>query len=293
MSETTKAETGTDANELAEETVPAEELAVENELLREQNRRLREEYLESQQQTYRQSAAALLIVGLIAVGAGVVFPTTRNVFIALGGTGIFAGILTYALTPERFIAETVSEGIYEAVTTDRTAMLDELSIEGSELYLPGGSPTLYMPATDEHDPADPPDLPADVSSLFVVSDDGTPGVALSPTGGPLFSAVNRSLTGELGETPTTLAAQLTDGVVDGFDLADGVETDVDPTGGRMTVELSGVAYGRVDRLDHPVCSLFAVGLAQGLDTPVRIEIEETEPPLVTYRWDQDTGGADE
>lgn len=288
MSEIPEEDVADTSTESSQDVLPAEELAVENELLREQNRQLRNEYLRSQQQTYRRSAAALITVGLIAVGAGVVFPTTQTVFVALGGTGIFAGVLTYALTPERFIPETVSEGVYEAATADRTEMLEELGINGSELYLPGESPTLYLSATREADATSPPDPPADLSSLFVVTDDGVPGVALTPTGGPLFAAFTRSLTGELGETPATLAAQLTDGVVEGFGLADGVETDVDPTGGRLTVELSGVAYGQIDRLDHPVCSLFAVGLADGLDTPVRIEIEGTEPPIVTYRWNQDT-----
>lgn len=290
LSDTTETEQH-DGTETTGAPPDTERVAVENELLREQNHRLREEYLRSQQQTYRQSAAGLVLVGLAAVGAGVVFPAVQTVLFALGGTGIFGGILTYALTPERFIAETVSEGIYEAMTTDRTGLLDELGIEGQELYIPAESPTLYIPAvTADRQPPAQLEPPEELSSMFVMSDNGTPGVALTPTGGPLFAAFRRSLSGPLAETPAPLTAQLVDGLVEGFGLVDGVETDVDPTGGRVTVELVGVAYGSVDQLDHPVCSMLAVGLAVGLDTPVWIEIDQTDPPLVTYRWEQ-TGTA--
>jgi len=96
------------------DTDSREELTVQIELLRERNRQLREEYLRSQQQTYRHSALGLLGVGLIGLAAGAVFVEARTVLIALGATGVFAGVLTYFLTPERFIAASVSGGVYEA-----------------------------------------------------------------------------------------------------------------------------------------------------------------------------------
>lgn len=284
VSDTNRTDTD-EANHSA--TEKPEELAVENELLREQNRRLREEYLRSQQQTYRQSALGLLVVGLIAVGAGIVFPATRTVLIALGGTGVFASILTYTLTPERFLAENVSEGVYTALVEDRTSLLTELAIQGEGVYVPAERPQLYIPAEPSGRQTELPQLPEELSALFVATDDGTPGVALTPTGRPLFVEFERSLTGSLAEAPAPLMAQLTDGLVEGFGLVDGVETDVDATGGRVTVELTGVAYGAVDQIDHPVCSLLATGLAVGLDKPIRVEVEQTEPALVTYRWDQD------
>jgi len=56
----------------------------------------------------------------------------------------------------------------------------------------------------------------------------------------------------------------------------GVDTSVDD-GGRVTVEFTGLAYGRIDRIDHPVCSLVATGLAVGLDAPIRVEVDKTDP----------------
>lgn len=274
------------AAELSDEQSPSrDELTVQVELLRERNRRLREEYLQSQQQTYQRSAIGLFIVGIVGLLAGVLFPSTRTVLVALGGTGIFAAILTYTLTPERFIAESVSSGVYEALVADRTALLDELGISGTPVYVPGESPRLYIPSTDAADSGDFPSVPDDLSSLFVVTN-GTPGITLAPTGGPLFSELERSLSGSAATTPEPLVAQLTDGLVEDFELVDAIDTDVDPEGGRVTVEFTGVAYGNVDRIDHPVVSLVATGLAVGLDTAVLFDVEDTSPPLITYRWEK-------
>lgn len=268
------------------DTYSHEELTVQIELLRERNRQLREEYLRSQQQTYRRSALGLLGVGLIGLIAGVVFTDARTVLIALGGTGVFAGILTYFLTPERFIAASVSGSVYDALATDREAMLDELGLSGSPVYVPAETPRVYIPETD---PADAAELslpaPDELTHLFVTDRDGNPGVAMTPTGGPLLEEFTRALTTPLASTPQSLADQLADGLIESFELADGIDTSVDDAGGRVTVEFIGLAYGRIDRIDHPVCSLVATGLAVGLDTPVRVEIDDTDPPLVTYRWD--------
>ncbi|WP_088901924.1 hypothetical protein [Halorubrum lacusprofundi] len=274
------------------DTDSREELTVQIELLRERNRQLREEYLRSQQQTYRHSALGLLGVGLIGLAAGAVFVEARTVLIALGATGVFAGVLTYFLTPERFIAASVSGGVYEALATDREAMLDELGLSGSPVYVPADTPRVYVPETDPVDATDL-SLPAsdELTHLFVTDRDGNPGVAMAPTGGPLLEEFTRALTTPLASTPQPLADQLADGLVESFELADGVDTSVDD-GGRVTVEFTGLAYGRIDRIDHPVCSLVATGLAVGLDAPIRVEVDKTDPPLVTYRWDPSSRQAD-
>lgn len=263
-----------------------EELTVQLELLRERNRQLREEYLRSQQQRYRRSAAGLTVVGLLGIVAGVVFADARTVLFALGGTGVFGGILTYTLTPERFIAATVSGSVFDALAADRDAMLDELGLAASPVYIPEDTPRLYVAATDPPELTDQP-LPAseELTNLFVTDPDENPGVALTPTGGPLLTEFQQSLTTPLATTPAALVDQLTEGLIESFELADGVDTSVDAAGGRVTVELDGLAYGRVDRIDHPVCSFIATGLAVGLNTPVRMTVDETAPPLVTYRWD--------
>lgn len=267
-----------------------EELTVQLELLREQNQRLRDEYRRAQQQTYRRSALGLLGVGLIAILGGIVFPTSQQVLFALGGTGVFAGVLTYYLTPERFITATVSEGVYDATTADREAIIDELELTGTPVYVPAAEPRVYLSEapTQETNDESLPEQDA-LSEFFVTTGSGAPGVAMTPTGKPLFEEFNQSVSGSLGSTPQVLLTQLTDGLVEDLELVDGVDTSVNAKEGRATLEFTEVTYGDLERFDHPVNSFIATGLAVGLERPVRIEITQTDPPVVTYRWETTTG----
>jgi hypothetical protein len=263
-----------------------EELTVQLELLREQNQRLRDEYRRAQQQTYRRSALGLLGVGLVAILGGIVLPTSQQVLFALGGTGVFAGVLTYYLTPERFITATVSEGVYDATTADREAVLDELGLTGTPVYMPAAEPRVYLSEAETQATSDEslPE-PDALSEFFVTTGSGAPGVAMTPTGKPLFEEFNQSVSGSLGSTPQALVAQLTDGLVEDFELADGVDASVNGKEGRVTLEFTEVTYGDPERFDHPVNSFVATGLAVGLEKPVRIEITQADPPVVTYRWE--------
>ena len=275
------------------ESYTREELTVQLELLREQNERLREEYRRSQQQTYRRSAGGLFGVGLLAVLGGFVFPESQTVLFALGGTGLFAGVVTYFLTPERFIAANVSEQVFEAATADREAILDELGLTGTPVYMPTAEPRLYVPEADRRDPQAQPLPDADaLSQFFVTPDNADPGVAMTPTGKPLFDAFNRSLSTPLASTPHSLTPQLIDGLVETFELADGVDDSIDADGGRVTLEFASLAYGSPTQIDHPVCSFVATGLAVGLDTPIRVDVSQTDPPVVTYRWERTDDNAE-
>lgn len=256
-----------------------EELAAQVELLQERNRRLREEYLRSRQRTYRRSTAGLAILGVVGVAGALAFPDSRAVLFALGGTGLFAALLTYVLTPERFVAASVSSAVYEALAADREAIVDELGLEGEPRYVSGDDPRLYVPVSDDSDT-----VPAPLDRFFVTGDGSERGVAMSPTGEPLLAELRRSLTSELSSSPPLLADQLADGIVESFELADGAEASVDTADGRATVELAGVAYGPGDRLDHPVPSLLGTGFAVGLDTTVTVDVDDADPLIVTCRW---------
>lgn len=273
-----------------------EELTVQLELLREQNQRLREEYRRAQQQTYRRSAIGLIGVGILAVIGGLILSESQQVLFALGATGLFAGILTYYLTPERFIAATVSEGVFDAATSDREAAIGELGLTGTPVYIPATEPRVYVPDHDTQAFADQPlpDTEA-LSEFFVTTEEATHGVALTPTGEPLFEEFTQSLTTPLATTAEELTAQLVDGLVEDFELVDGVDDSIDADGGRVTLELSGLTYGAPTRFDHPVNSFVATGLAVGLASPVRVDVSQTDPPVVTYRWDTtpDSESADE
>ncbi|WP_254822960.1 hypothetical protein [Haloglomus halophilum] len=250
-------------------------LAAQLDLLQEENRRLRREYARARQQSYRRTALGLALVGVVAAGAGVLFPGARTVLFALGATGIFGALLTYYLTPERFISVSVGEAVYGTLATNGTALRDDLGL-GDPIYVPrGASDDVRLFASQADGGGGDPELPAGAALEpgFVITDT-TRGLALVPTGDALFDEFERSLTGPLADAPSALAEQLADGLVEQFELVDGA--DVDASHERVTVGISGSAYGDVGRFDHPVASFLAAGFARGFEVPTAAEVTEAD-----------------
>jgi hypothetical protein len=277
------------------ETPPAE-LAAQVELLEAENQRLRAAYAQTQRSTYRRTAVGLAVIGVVAALAGVAFPTNGPVLFSLAGIGGFAALLTYYLTPERFVAATVSEAVYTAHADNGAALVGDLGLSEKRLYVPLADPTrtatLYLPQT-EGGPV-PPE--ADLDATFVAGEDGERGVSLRPTGGALFREFERSLAGPLAEDPGPLADQLADGLAAGFELADGVDSDVAADGSRCVFGIDGSTLGTVERFDHPIPSFLAVGFAVGLDRPVELEVtlgDDRVDARVTCSWEGPVVSEDE
>lgn len=260
--------------------------AIEFERVVEENRRLRREYARARRSGYRRTAVALVAVGALATLGGLLFPATRAVLFALGATGLFAGILTYYLTPERFLAASAAAAVYRALAEDGAAIEAELGLHGERVYVPRpGDVRLFVPQSANYR------LPADeaLSAVFVVGeDDRERGISHAPTGGPLFREFEAALSGPLADDPATLAAQLTDGLVEGLELAGRADPEVDADGNRLTVGITDSALGPVDRFDHPIASVLGVGLALGLASPVTVDVTPAEDDrydwLVTASW---------
>lgn len=269
------------------------DLAAQVELLAAENRRLREQYVASHRAADRRTALGLLAVGAIAVGGGLALPDARTVLFALGGTGAFGAVLTYYLAPERFVAADTGERAYAATAATGAELAAELGLRDDRVYAPARPPDasfapvrLFVPQRADYVVPDADDL----DSLFVVGDSGrTRGVALPPTGGPLFREFEAAMTDEPADRPAELATQLADALAEGFDLLESAAADADPDGGRVAVEVAGSAFGAVDRFDHPVASLFGVGLADQLGVPVTVAVSSVEDGPADYvvacEWD--------
>jgi hypothetical protein len=158
------------------------------------------------------------------------------------------------------------------------------------LYVPHERETarLFIPQHTAYD------LPSDeaLTSTFVVTDnDRERGLALTPTGRTLFDEFDRTLSGPLGSTPTEVSTQLTDALVNVFELVDTATADVDREDGRVTIAVTNSAYEMDEGIDHPVASFLAVGLAVGLETPIGTEVavEPNDEADVAFRvmcrWD--------
>lgn len=250
-------------------------------VLEAENRQLREEYTRARQAVYRRLAIGLFGVGLVGLVGGIGFPDARAVLFALGGTGIFAGVLTAVLTPERFVTARVGARVFQALRADRDAIVSELGLGGDPVYLPAdGEVRMFIPRYDE---TAVPEATA-VEDVFVVPtepDEG--GVAFHPTGEPLFAELTATQTQPIDPTPAAVATVTADALVELFELADGVEYDVDTATDRITFEIAGAGLGDPAAIDHPLSSFLAVGLAKTLDTTVRVEVRE-DPLTITCRY---------
>lgn len=267
-----------------------ERTAARAELLAEENNRLRNEYARARQSRYRRTAIGLGAIGVLGLIAGAVFPSSREVLLALGATGLFGGLLTYYLTPGQFVAASVGERVYAAWAANGTAITSELGLREEQVYLPDpGQETarLYIPLHAAFN------SPQDRQGPIVL-EEGEQGLVLLPTGATLFEEFRHALAGDLATSARPLATQLCDGLVEQFELADRADPDVDAADGRITVAISDSAFGAVDRFDHPIGSFVAVGLAVGLDRTVRLEVEpgdERADWLVTCRFEVDDADA--
>lgn len=256
------------------------------ELLAEENRRLRAQYARAMRTQYRQTAVGLAAIAAAAFVTGLVFPEGRQVFFAFGFTGLFGSVLTLYLTPTSVVTADVGERIYRALATNEKAIATQLGVDNPPVYIPGSETVarLYIPRRSEYDLPNPDEGP-------LVVDDASRGLLLEATGSYLFDEFRQSLSGELATAPGPLAAQLTDGLVEQFEIAEAAEVDLDQQSERVTVRLSGSTFGDVDHFDHPIPSFLATGLVAGLEQPVTVEVQPTAEYadwLVTCRWNLET-----
>ncbi|WP_254272343.1 hypothetical protein [Haloarcula marina] len=256
------------------------------ELLEEENERLRSEYTRARQSQYQRTAIGLGALGLVAALGGLLVPTGQTVLFALGGTGAFLSVLTYYLTPERFLPASLSRSVYEALASNESALSTELGLRRDRVYVPTESVgvRLFVPKHAEYTIPDDDAL----RDVFVVTDDDSPrGISLAPTGAGLADEFDRGMT-TTAAAPRDIATQAGDALVEQFELVDSATSDADPTGGRITVVVDESAYGAVDQFDHPVASFLASVTARRLEQPVTAKTEPADDERryrITLTWD--------
>ncbi|WP_331234077.1 hypothetical protein [Natronorarus salvus] len=256
-------------------------------LLEAENERLRERLADSRRARHRKAALSLATMGAGAIGSAILFPVARDVLLALGGTGLFAAVLIIYLTPERFVSAAVGERIFEALESDRSAIISELELREQQVYLPIEMESrrgvrLFVPQYREYErPSDD-----ELGAFFVTpSNELARGVAFEPTGYALYDELRRTVRGGFTDDVPVLATQVADGIAESLELVETATADVEE--GRVSVAVTNSAYGPVDRLDHPVASVVGVTLAAELGTPVTMDVTSTTDAdyLITGRWE--------
>ena len=264
-------------------------LEAELEVLREENRRLRDSYAHAKRTTFRRTAMGFLVVGGLSLVAAFLFPALRTIFIAFAGTGAFAGIVTFYLTPERFVSASVSETVFDTLTAVEQHLVRELELQTETVYVPTASrpetnARLFVPQHVEYAVPDPEQL----GELFVTSGvEAEQGISLPPTGDRLYTEFEETISDKFGDTPNTIATRLAAALSEQFELVDETTTEIDAENRSASIALDNPAFGDIHRLDHPVVSLLAVGFATGLDRPVTVETREDGrfSGVVTVSWD--------
>lgn len=275
----------TTANEPDLETDPVT-LRAQRDLLREENERLRTEFERLRQSQYRRVAAGLAGVGTVALLGAVVYPAIRQVLLVLAAIGGFGAVLTYYLTPGRFVSASVGREVYQTYAENLTAMRGELGLTDTRVYYPQPQPTvsrLYIPQQEEYTlPA-----PEAAESTFIIGDDAsTRGVMLTPTGVELYTEFRNTVTGEPAPEPGPLVTQVGEALVEAFEIADAVVTDTNSGAGRVTAEVTGDVFAGEYRTDTPVVSTLGVALADVTDRPVTVETApDGDTYTVSYYWD--------
>lgn len=243
-----------------------EELAARVELLREENRRLRAESARARRSRYRRTALGLAGVGLLAAAGGAALPGSRETLFVLAATGLFGAVLTYYLSPERFVAAAVGEAAARTHADGLAAVSADVGLSDERVYVPGpeGRVRLFVPQRSSFS------VPSDPSPGFLV--DGDPaerGLVVDATGEALFGEFERALDGPLGDDPPAVADRIAEGL-EGFELLDRTTPETD--GRTLRLGVAGSALGPVDGFDHPVASFAATGLARALAEPVSVRV---------------------
>ncbi|WP_262180189.1 hypothetical protein [Haloarcula laminariae] len=268
-------------------------LKTQLELLEEENDRLRTEYARARQSQYRRTALALGGLGVVSALGGLLFPAAQTVLFALAGTGVFLAVLTHYLTPEQFLPASLGRTIYSALAANEAAMVAELGLRDDRVYVPTDDGVrLFVP---QHQEYVVPDAGA-LADVFVVTSDTDPrGLSLEPTGDGLADEFERAVTGSPGADADSIATQASDALVEQFELVESATTDVNSSGGRLTVAVTGSVYGDITRFDHPASSFLASVTARQLDTSVTAESETTgedDTCRITLTWDPAEENAD-
>lgn len=280
--------TATDAA-TAQAREPVEELQGRIELLQAENQRLRQEYVRARQSQYQRTAVGLLIVGAIGIAGGILFPNAQSVLLALGGSAVIAGILTYYLTPEDFVTLSVGDALTTTLQNSYEAIQAELNLAGDPVYVPLADSTtaearLFLPQHREYTLPSPDAL----RDVFVVPDaPDERGLALHPTGSELLAEFQQATaTNTLpADDPEQVFAALADGLVEQFEFADQISTTLEADT-RCVIAVTGSASDGVHRLDHPLTSFLGVGAAVHLQQPARMDVRETDGRkyIIECRW---------
>ncbi|GAA0546085.1 hypothetical protein ABNG02_16375 [Halorubrum ejinorense] len=244
-------------------------------VLKAENERLRTDYARARAVTYRETALALAVIGLVAVLGGVALPDVRAVLFVTGAIGLFGGTMTWYLTPERVVPISVSESVYDGAMTTLTDLKSELGLQPVTVYVPVGDQTRgFIPRDSSFE------TPESLSHVFPDDASGSEGITFTPTGQQMTREVDEIRTTQAPETTLGAVEQVADSLVEHFEVADQITVEKSTVAREVIISVDEPAFGPLSRLDHPIVSALACAAAQSVNSPVTVDsIEDTKVTL--------------
>lgn len=258
-----------------------------------ENQRLHAEHARLRNASYRRPALALAGIGILALAFAALIPSQRTVLISLGGTGLFAGIVTYYLTPGTFVSAEMGEQLQATVAENRARLVEQLGLSWQRVYVPSDGPNAAMLFIPQYPFYEIPPQDALSQPLVTTGDKRMRGLSLIPMGDSLYRELERGTADVSGETAAGLVSLLDEAITETFELADHLTADLDVEDGRITFTVRETVWGDVGQIDHPVASLLAVSLAAGLDVPIELSVEQLDErgadARLVLEWDETLG----
>jgi hypothetical protein len=247
--------------------------------LEKENRELRRKLWKLKRRPSRASGFGLSFAGFAALASSILYESNILAFIGLGLT--FWGILLLYARPAHYVRGQILESEIRTHYLSLRRLLDHLGYEGQPVYLPprrleemkGGSIFIGAERGKEMDDAPISDLSE--MELFTLRPRGVqvvpPGLSLANL---LEEEMGRNFSGmDLGYIFQNLPAV----IIEGFELADGVEIEEDGDGVRVKIMNSIFEFlyreGMDDRLEGigcPLVSSIALALTRSTGKPVTV-----------------------
>lgn len=248
--------------------------------LRTENASLSRDYARARKSSYRQVALWLIAIGVAAVLGGIALPRVQAALFSIGSIGLFGGVLTWYLTPERVVPIDVSESVYDATAATLTQIRDELGLQHQTVYVPAdGRVRGFVPRYRTFE------LPENTSIPFVNVADASRGIMFTPTGQRLVDEFERIQTTQTSWDAATAVEQLGATLAAHFEIVDTVTVTTDSNSAQLTVSVENAAFGSVSRIDHPVVSTLACGVVRAVGDPVTVKAIDDATVVFTPRRD--------
>lgn len=206
-----------------------------------------------------------LVVRFELGGIGLPVPPTEptlRVLTALAATLTVGGVLNHVLVQGRDLPLSVTESTVTAAADTVETLVAARDLPDERVYVPSTGdrgPQLVVPVSDE-------DVLA--AAGRTVDDADTDGVAVTPSAAGLVARFDGQGVDAVADSPAERLDALCDALTAVYELAGGATPTVE--GGHATIAVRACPIGQPRRVDHPVSSFLATGLAEALDRPVEV-----------------------